>query len=132
MRISPSCIYFCLSPFCCLYFICEILMKLEKFYVVETIKLNHTRDFVVKNVDHKRVVLAEKYYRKNPKNDAISKEKGNPSKNLPEEKTIVIVPFRNRLNHLREFIPSIYKQLTYQVNFGMSQTQCFIVNIIDL
>ena len=124
MRISLSCIYFCLSPFCCVYFICEIFLKLEKFYVVETIKLNHTRDHVVKNVDHKKVVLS-KIVLKNPRNNAIPKIKWNPSKHLPEEKTIVIVPFRNRLSHLKEFIPSIYKQLTYQVNFKMSLIRCF-------
>ena len=128
MRISLSCIYFCLSPFCCVYFICEIFLKLEKFYVVETIKLKHSRDHVVKNVDHKKVVLT-KIVLKNPKNNAIPKTKWNPSKHLPEEKTIVIVPFRNRLSHLKEFIPSIYKQLTYQVNFRMSLIRCFIVNI---
>ena len=124
MRISLSCIYFCLSPFCCVYFICEIFLKFEKFYVVETIKLNHTRDHVVKNVDHKKVVLS-KIVLKNPRNNAIPKIKWNPSKHLPEEKTIVIVPFRNRLSHLKEFIPSIYKQLTYQVNFKMSLIRCF-------
>ena len=119
MRISLSCIYFCLSPFCCVYFICEIFLKLEKFYVVETIKSNHTRHLVVKNVDDEKVVLT-KIFLTNPKNNVITKTKWNPSKHLPEEKTIVIVPFRNRLNHLKEFIPSIYKQLTYQVNFKMS------------
>ena len=118
MRISLSCIYFCLSPFCCVYFICEIFLKFEKFYVVETIKLNHTRDHVVKNVDHKKVVLT-KIVLKNPKNNVIAKIMRNPSKHLPEEKTIVIVPFRNRLSHLKEFIPSIYKQLTYQVNIKL-------------
>ena len=127
MRISLTCIYFCLSPFCCVYFICEIFLKLEKFYVVETIKLNHTRDHVVKNVDHKKVVLS-KIVLKNPRNNAIPKIKWNPSKHLPEEKTIVIVPFRNRLSHLKEFIPSIYKQLTYQVNFRISLIRCFKVN----
>ena len=129
MRISLSCIYFCLSPFCCVYFICEIFLKFEKFYVVETIKLNHTRDHVVKNVDHKKVVLT-KIVLKNPKNNVIAKIMRNPSKHLPEEKTIVIVPFRNRLSHLKEFIPSIYKQLTYQVNFRISLIRCFILNII--
>ena len=129
MRISLSCIYFCLSPFCCVYFICEIFLKLEKFYVVETIKLNHTRDHVVKIVDHKKVVLS-KIVLKNPRNNAIPKIKWNPSKHLPEEKAIVIVPFRNRLSHLKEFIPSIYKQLTYQVSFRMSLIRCFIVVII--
>ena len=130
MRISLSCIYFCLSPFCCVYFICEIFLKFEKFYVVETIKLNHTRNYVVKNVDHKKVVLT-KIVLKNPKNNVIAKIMRNPSKHLPEEKTIVIVPFRNRLSHLKEFIPSIYKQLTYQVNFRISLIRCFIVAISD-
>ena len=129
MRISLNCIYFCLSPFCCVYFICEIFLKLEKFYVVETIKLNHTRDHVVKIADNKKVVLT-KIVLKNPKNNAIPKIKWNPSKHLPEEKIIVIVPFRNRLSHLKEFIPSIYKQLTHQVNFIMSLICCIIVNII--
>ena len=129
MRISLNCIYFCLSPFCCVYFICEIFLKFEKFYVVETIKLNHTRDHVVKNVDHKKVVLT-KIVLKNPKNNAIPKIKWNPSKDLPEEKIIVIVPFRNRLSHLKEFIPSIYKQLTYQVNFRMSLIRCFMLMLV--
>ena len=83
----------------------------------------------VKNVDDKKVVLT-KIVLKNPKNNVIAKIMRNPSKHLPEEKTIVIVPFRNRLSHLKEFIPSIYKQLTYQVNFRMSLIRCFIVNII--
>ena len=128
MRISLNCIYFCLSPFCCVYFICEIFLKFEKFYVVETIKLNHTRDHVVKIADNKKVVLT-KIVLKNPKNNAIPKIKWNSSKHLPEEKIIVIVPFRNRLSHLKEFIPSIYKQLTHQVNFIMSLICCIIVNI---
>ena len=78
----------------------------------------------MKNVDHKKVVLS-KIVLQNPRNNAIPKIKWNPSKHLPEEKTIVIVPFRNRLSHLKEFIPSIYKQLTYQVNFRMSLIRCF-------
>ena len=68
----------------------------------------------MKNVDNKRVVLT-KIFQKSSKHDAIPEIQGNPSKHLPVEKTIVIVPIRNRLKHLKEFIPSIYKQMTYQV-----------------
>ena len=38
-------------------------------------------------------------------------------KNQPQDKTIIIVPYRNRSDHLKLFIPSIYKHLENQVSF---------------